>query len=143
MEYDAGMVGGGNGRIFLPLPPFFMEQKQQPIAKADEQNMQGGSDKDGKGRDSGPCPYDRIVDSDGNHQEDGRLYDHVPDIPGKGHLFFQGIQMQAGQQQFAGQHSPKIGGDAQAGDAKQDEGEAEQQGRDILQKGGGGPSQAI
>lgn len=51
--------------------------------------------------------------------------------------------MEAGQQQFACQHSGQIGSDAESGDAKEHEGQSQQQGGHILQEGGCGSAEPV
>lgn len=51
--------------------------------------------------------------------------------------------MQSRKEEFAGQHAPEIGGDAEAGDTGQHEDEAQQQSRGVVQEGDPGLSQTV
>lgn len=129
-------------RLNFPLKEMGSGQKQK-IAEGQNQDVEARFDKQRKRREriaDGAC---RIVDSDRHHHQKGWFHNHIPCIPGKGDLLFQGENVHQGQKQLAGQHTDQIRHDSEFRDAKQYEGQADEKSRHVLYKRGGGLSEAV
>lgn len=78
-----------------------------------------------------------------NPEQNCRLYDHFPGVPGERNPPFQRPEIQAGQKDFTGKHAAEVGENTESGDADQDKGNAQKQGRNILQKRGAGAAKSV
>lgn len=119
-------------------------QKHHPIAKRQQQNLSGGLEKQRhsvfRGREKSA---DKIVDADGEEQQDGRFGDHVPGVPGEGNPASQGPQVRQGQEHFADQHAAEVAVDSENGNAGDHEAKPQEHGGNALQKGGAGTAKAV
>lgn len=88
-------------------------------------------------------PQSEVIDTDGDQQQRSGFGDHLPGIPCEGNQLFKRPQVHQCKEKLAGKHPTQVSPDAEPGNAKEDETDAQKKRGGILYKCGFSSSKAI